>query len=310
MKRTALLINASRGGIVDETALKAALDAKKLAGCALDVYETEPPTNRWFADMENVVVTPHLGASTTESQTKVALEIAESVRLALAEGIYVSPVNLPISDPAHLPDVLPFIALAERLGVLLRALEDGACSAITLELGARTMTESKVMQASVLKGILSGETDVPVTLVNAPLVATERHVRLAVVDRSSHSDESATISIEGKFGRRTRRVSGVVDPAGQGRIRSIDEFTTDLAPEGRVLIFTNRDRPGVIGATAGVLGKANINIAAWLLGRKKRGGTALGLVSVDDPVPGPIIKKLGALPNMGKVVQVDWSQSA
>ncbi len=309
MKPSALIINASRGGIVDEAALQEALKAKRLAGCALDVFETEPPTNRWFADMENVVVTPHLGASTEESQTKVALEIAEAVRLALAEGIYSSPVNLPISDPSQLPNVLPFIALAERLGVLLRSLEDGACSGITVELGAKTMSESRVIQASVLKGILSGETDAPITLVNSPMVATERHIRMAVADHSGHSDEAAMIAVEGKFGRRTRRVAGFVDAAKVGRIRLIDDFAIDLVPDGRVLIFTNRDRPGVIGSVGGILGDAEINIAAWLLGRRKRGGTALGVVQIDDPVPAPILKKLGALPNMGRVVQVDWSSA-
>lgn len=309
MKSNALIINASRGGIVDESALQEALKAKRLAGCALDVYETEPPTNRWFAEMENVVVTPHLGASTEESQTKVAMEIAEAVRLALAEGIYASPVNLPISDPAHLQNVLPFIGLAERLGVLLRSLEDGACSALTVELGAKTIGESRVIQASVLKGILSGETDAPITLVNSPMVATQRHIRLAVVDHSSQSDADSTVAVEAKFGRVTRRAVGIIDPAKVGRIRLIDDFTVDLVPEGRVLIFTNRDRPGVIGAVASILGDAEINIAAWLLGRKKRGGTALGLVQIDDPAPGAILKKLGSLPNMGRVVQVDWGSS-
>lgn len=306
MKPNALIINASRGGIVDESALQEALKAKRLAGCALDVYETEPPTNLWFTEMENVVVTPHLGASTEESQTKVAMEIAESVRLALAEGIYASPVNLPISDPAHLANVLPFIGLADRLGVLLRSLEDGACSAVTVELGSRTIGESRVIQASVLKGILSGETDAPITLVNSPMVAAERHLRVAIADHSGQSDADNMIAIEGKFGRRTRRVAGIVDPAKVGRIRQIDDFAIDLVPEGRVLIFTNQDRPGVIGAVGGILGGAEINVAAWLLGRKKRGGTALGVVQIDDPAPGPILKQLGALPHMGRVVQVDW----
>jgi D-3-phosphoglycerate dehydrogenase len=309
MKSSALLINASRGGIVDENALQQALKSKQLAGCALDVFETEPPTNRWFAEMENVVVTPHLGASTEESQTKVALEITESVRLALAEGIYVSPVNVPIADPSRLPEVLPFIGLAEKLGVLLRSLEDGPCGAITVELGAKSIGESRVIQASILKGVLSGETDAPITLVNSPMVAAERHIRLAVVDHSSQANEAATIAVVGKFGRRTRRVAGLVDPGRVGRIRSIDDFAIDLIPDGRALIFTNQDRPGVIGAVGGILGEAQINIAAWLLGRKKRGGTALGVVTIDDLVPGPIVKQLSSLPHMGRVVQVDWGES-
>ena len=310
MKPTALLINASRGGIVDERALQHALESNKLAGCALDVYETEPPTNRWFAEMENVVVTPHLGASTEESQTKVALEIAESVRLALAEGIYINPVNLPISDPSKLPQVLPFIELAERLGVLLRSLEDGPCGAITVELGSKTIIESRVIQASILKGFLSGETDQALSLVNATPVAADRHIRLAIVDHSSQSAEAETIAVEGRFGRRKRRVVGVVEPGRGGFIRCIDGFAIDLAPKGRVVIFANRDRPGVIGAVASILGEANINIAAWLLGRKRRGGTALGVVVVDDPVPETILKTLGLLPHMGRVVQVDWEHAS
>jgi D-3-phosphoglycerate dehydrogenase len=310
MKPSALLINASRGGIVDEKALQQALQSKRLAGCALDVFENEPPTNRWFAEMENVVVTPHLGASTEESQAKVALEIAESVRLALAEGIYIGPVNLPIADPAQLQDLLPFIGLAERLGVLLRSLEDGPCHAITIELGALAIAESRVIQASMLKGFLSGETDAPITMVNSTMLAAERHIRLAVADHCSQADAAGMIAVQGRFGRRVRRVAGQAEPGRPARIRLIDDFAIDLAPDGRVIIFTNRDRPGVIGAVGGILGEAQINIAAWLLGRKKRGGTALGVVSIDDPVPGPILKQLGSLPNMGRVVQVNWGHSA
>jgi D-3-phosphoglycerate dehydrogenase len=310
MKRSALLINASRGGIVEEAALQKALKAKQFAGCALDVYETEPPEDRWFAEMDNVVVTPHLGASTQESQTKVAVEIARSVSVALTKGIYVNAVNLPIADPSNLQTLHAYLELAERLGILLRALEDGPCAALTVELGAATIAEARVIQAAALKGILSGETDAPITLVNAMPLAAERHIRLAVVDRSMESTAAASLTVKVRIGRVTRAARGAVESNRTGRIQQIDDFTVDLVPKGRALIFSNRDRPGVVGAVGGVLGDAGINIASWLLGRRKRGGTALGVVTVDEPVPGDVLDTLGQLPNMGRVVQVDWEQAA
>jgi D-3-phosphoglycerate dehydrogenase len=310
MKRSALLINASRGGIVEEAALEEALRAKRLAGCALDVYESEPPANRWFADMDNVVVTPHLGASTEESQTKVAVEIAQSVRLALTQGIYINAVNLPIADPANLQSLHPFLALAERLGVLLRGLEDGPCGALTVELGAATIAEARVIQAAALKGFLSGETDAPITLVNAMPLAAERQIRLSVVDHSMQPAAATSLGVRANIGRKQRFARGVVESGRTIRIQQIDDFTVDLVPKGRALIFNNRDRPGVVGAVGGVLGDAGINIASWLLGRRRRGGTALGVVAVDDPVPADVMGALGQLPNMGHVVQVDWEQAA
>ena len=306
MKKGAFLINASRGGIVDERALHEALASGRLGGCGLDVFESEPPSDLWFTGMDNVVVTPHLGASTAESQTKVAIEIAEAVRDALRSGVYRNAVNLPIRDPSDLARLLPYARLAEQLGVLLRGLEDGPCGSLSLELGAQTAGESRLIVAAALKGFLAPETDHLATLVNATQIAHDRHIKVPVIDQSNQAGLAATIALEGLFGRRHHHVSGVVDNNAEPRIRQIDEFPIDIAPVGRVLIFTNRDRPGVIGDVGAVLGRAKINIASWVQGRKQRGGTALGVVAVDDPVPGPILKQLSGLPNMGRIAEVDW----
>lgn len=306
LKKSSLLINASRGGIVDEDALHKALAHGRLAGCALDVFTTEPPTDPWFAGLDNVVVTPHLGASTAESQTKVAIEIARAVRTALLDGIYVNAVNLPIRDASDLPRLLPYVKLAERMGILLRALGDGPCSSITLELGSQTVSDAKLIASAALMGFLGLETDAPITLVNASQIAAERHISIPVIDQGARPNLSTTIAIEGHFGRVKRLVIGAVEGGRTPRIRAIDEFLIDIAPAGRVLIFTNRDRPGVIGAVGVLLGKAKINIASWVLGRRQRGGTALGIVTVDDPVSPRVMKELIQLPNMGHVVQVNW----
>lgn len=306
MKPSALLINAARGGIVDETALARALRAGRIAGCGLDVYASEPPADRWFAGMDNVIATPHLGALTSESQTKVGIEIADAVRLALTEGVYRNAVNLPIADASDLPRLQPYIDLAERMGRLLRALGAGPVNALTLELGAQTTSESKIVAASALKGLLSAELDEPVTLVNAQAIAASRHLEVAVVDHGAKADEATQMTMTGRFGRQKHRVVGVVESGDQLKIRQIDDFGLDISPEGRVLVFTNRDRPGVIGAAGAVLGHANINIASWILGRRRRGGKALAVVTVDDPVPAVVLKELGTLPNMENVTQVDW----
>jgi D-3-phosphoglycerate dehydrogenase len=308
MKKTALLVNAARGGIVDERALAKALTDGQIAGCALDVFAKEPPDDHWFGQLENVVVTPHLGASTAESQTKVAVEIAQAVRRALVEGVYVNAVNLPIADPSDLPRLLPYLKLAEKIGLLLRMMETGACDTITLELGSQTISEAKLVTAAAVRGFLSPQTDTSITMVNAMAIAAERHVRVAVIDQSADEEYSNAIAIDAKCGRHTHRVTGVVENGAALRLRQIDEFPLDIQPCGRVLIFTNKDRPGVIGAVGALLGKAKVNIASWNLGRRQRGGTALGIVAVDDPVPQRVIDALGELPNLSNVVQVDWGE--
>lgn len=310
MKPTAILINAARGGVIDEAALQRALTSGQIAGCALDVFEDEPPADQWFSEMDNMIVTPHIGAATVESQTKVGIEIAHALRRALLDGVFQNAINLPVSDVSDLPRLQPHINLMERMGRLLRALESGACDAVTFELGAETIGEADLMVAAGLKGILSSEIATPVTLVNAAQLAKDRHLRVATIERDARGAKSpmaATIVLEGKFGRTKRRIVGEIENGQTPKIRQIDDFPLDLIPTGRVLFFDNRDRPGVIGAVGVVLGKAEINIASWVLGRRKRSGTALGVVTVDDPVPPSVIKELRALPNMGTVVQVDWN---
>ena len=308
MKKTALLVNAARGGIIDEKALASAMTDGRIAGCALDVFEKEPPENHWFDTHENVVVTPHLGAATAESQTKVAIEIAQAVRRAFVEGVYVNAVNLPIADPSDLPRLLPYLKLAERAGLLLRMMEAGACDSITIELGAQTHHESRLVTAAALKGFLSPQTDTAITMVNAMTIAAERHVKVAVIDQTTDNELASSISVEAKIGGLLHRVTGVIEHGSSLRIRQIDEFPLDIAPSGRVLIFTNEDRPGVIGAVGALLGAARVNIASWNLGRKQRGGTALGIVAVDDAVPDAVITDLGKLPHLGHIVQVDWGE--
>jgi len=308
MKPGAYVINTARGGIIDEGALKTALQRGTIAGCALDVFEHEPPNDRWFAGMDNVIVTPHLGAATTESQTKVSIEIAQAVCRALLEGIYQNAVNLPVGDISDLPRLQPYVDLVERMGRLLRALESGPCETLTIELGSASGGESRLMIAATLKGFLSAEVEETITLVNAAQTAAERHLKVATVDRSNMEAHTATIALEGQFGKKKRRIVGVAETGRTPKITAIDEFPLDLIPSGRVLIFTNQDRPGVIGAAGVVLGRAKINIASWVLGRRHRGGTALGIVTVDDPVPAAVIRELSDLPHMADVVQVTWDE--
>jgi len=306
MKKSALLINAARGGIVDEKALADAVRAGQIAGCAMDVYATEPPADRWFTNSDNVVVTPHLGASTAESQTKVAIEIAQAVCMALTQGIYASAVNLPVRDPSDLPRLQPYLQLAERLGLLLRALESGACEDLVLELGSQTASEARLVSAAILKGFLSAQTDEPITMVNAPTIAAERHMKTAIINSAQEQDQANQIAVTARFGRQNRRVVGIVESGKSLRLRQIDDFPLDVPPVGRALIFTNKDRPGVIGSVGALLGKAEINIGSWNLGRRQRGGDALGIVAIDDPVPKSILEQLTQLPNISRVVQVDW----
>ncbi len=307
LPRHAVVLNLARGGIVDEGALVEALSAGRVAGAGLDVYAVEPlPADSPLRQMPNVVLTPHLGASTTDAQRSVAMEACVAVRDALVTGDLSAAMNAAGVGGAEWRDMRPHLALADRLGRLGRALLPGALTSLELRYaGAREEAARPLLLAALqgaMRDVVEGRT---INLVNAQHVAGERGIETASthVDSRSELGEEVELRLEG--GDRAIRVVGALLGETHGRIIRIGAFRVDVAPRGMLLVLRNRDVPGVIGRVGTLLGEAGVNIAEYHQARLQVGGEALAAVSVDGRIPAEVIERLSALPEILDVRQVD-----
>ena len=307
MKRGALLVNAARGGIVDETALLAALREKYLAGAALDVFADEPlPKNHPFRTLDNVVLTPHLGASTTEAQQNVALEIAGAVRAALLDGDYTAAVNVPALGGEEMRRARPLLDMAERLGVLGFALADGPLKRVEVRYAGTTVPTLRPIAASALIGVLSGVVGRgEVNFVNAMHLAAARGIELRQVrlDPDRSFSEYIEVAVTTANGPGERRVAGALLGEGHPRVVRIGDFHVDIVPRGTIVVLRNRDVPGVIGRVGTLLGDARINIGEYHQARLAAGGEALAAISIDGKLDGATVDALRKLPEVVEVRQ-------
>ncbi|OGR82869.1 MAG: phosphoglycerate dehydrogenase [Elusimicrobia bacterium RIFCSPLOWO2_01_FULL_54_10] len=294
MKPDCRLINCARGELVDEPALVAALKAKKIKGAALDVFSAEPPKTKDFLTLDNVVLTPHLGASTEEAQVKVAYELSLALRDFFDRGVIRNAVNLPSVEPELLERVTPFIKLSEALGTFIAQVVEGGMEEIRVEFaGDFSPPMRNLLNLSAVKGILSSAMgEGAVNWVNAMPIAKDRGIRLEDASTTDTRDYTALITLKVKTDKQTRSVSGTILTSGKPRIVRIDEMSVDIVPEGHMIIFTNIDQPGVVGFIGTLLGKNNINIAAFQVGRKQAGGEAVSVLNVDSPVPAPVMDEI------------------
>jgi D-3-phosphoglycerate dehydrogenase / 2-oxoglutarate reductase len=275
------IINVARGGIVDEEALAEALRTGQVAGAALDVFSTEPTTDSPLFGMPQVVVTPHLGASTREAQDKAGDTIAEQVGLALAGEFVPFAVNVSAAEASE--TVRHFLPLAERLGEIYTALAEGLPKTLEIEYAGQIAdSDTRILTLSVLKGIFGGVTDEPVSYVNAPRIAAERGVEVRDTSTATVHDYVNLISIRGG----DHGIGGtLVGLRGEPRIVMLDGHTIDLPPAKHMLVVRNDDRPGMIAFVSGALSDANINIDDMHLGRSERGEAALQVIATDVSVP-------------------------
>lgn len=283
MKQEARIINCARGGIIDEAALLRALKSKKITAAALDVFEKEPPKDTALLKLDNLVVTPHLGASTEEAQVKVAIEISEAVRDALLERGIRNAANYPCLEPEVCKILNPYISLAEKIGLFSGQLIEGRMSAVRIEYkGEITKMDCAPLTLALMKGLLSPMLQESVNFVNALSLSKERGIKVNEV-KSPESEEFANlVSVEVKTDKGARQVSGTLFTNKQMRIVKLDDFYVEAVPKGAMLIIYNLDKPGVIGDLGTLLGKHNINIAGMTFGRKKRGGSAITLLNIDS----------------------------
>lgn len=295
MKPGARLVNTARGGIVDESALAKAIEDGRLGGAALDVFATEPTTDSPLFALDHVVVTPHLGASTVEAQDKAGTTVAEMVRLAL-KGEFV-PYAVNISAGAEVSEIVrPFLPLAERLGTLLAGLaESGVREVECAYLGRIAESDTRVLTLGILKGILRGVVNEPVSFVNAPMLAKERGLAVSEMRSTVSQDYVSLISLRADTDAGPVKVGGtLLGKKNAERVMQIDDFDVEIAPAEHMIFFTYTDVPGVIGTVGTILGEHHVNIGTMEVGRKSEGGQALMCLTVDAPVPSEVLEHIAA----------------
>jgi D-3-phosphoglycerate dehydrogenase len=301
MKPGARIINCARGGLVDEVALRAALDAGQVAGAAFDVFTVEPATTNPLFGHPSVVCTPHLGASTTEAQENVALQVAEQMADYLLNGAISNAVNFPSISAEEATRLRPFVKLAEQLGSFAGQVTETSLKAVKLiyeghvaAMNTRALTSAAI--AGLLKPLLQD-----VNMVSAPIVARERGIAVDETKRDAESDYESLITLTVVTERQERSVQGTVFADGRPRVVSIKGIKMDAEFGPSMLYITNADKPGFIGRFASILGDAGINIATFHLGRQSAGGDAISLVEVDGAVPPGVLRKIQSIPHVQRV---------
>jgi D-3-phosphoglycerate dehydrogenase len=296
MKDGVRLINCARGGIIDEKAMYDGLVSGKIAGAALDVFESEPPFESPLLTLDSVIVTPHLGASTVEAQKNVAISVAKQCLAVFAGEPAKYAVNVPMVPPDQQELMEPFAYLAERMGKLATQLVEGRLGEIDITYGGDLAQNrfTKYITRAVLKGILDPVLREPVNFVNAEYVTKERGIKVAETktEASSGFKNLITLTVKTDVGEET--VSGTVFSKDRIRITSIGGYTMDMVPEGSVIISRHLDKPGVIGRASTILGAAEINIAGMQVGRKKPGEEAIMVLNVDSDVPAAVMDEIRA----------------
>jgi D-3-phosphoglycerate dehydrogenase / 2-oxoglutarate reductase len=298
MKKGVRIVNCARGGLVDEAALYEALKNGHVAGAAFDVFVTEPATENPLFALPNVVCTPHLGASTSEAQENVALQIAEQMSDYLLRGAISNAVNFPSISAEEAPKLKPFVALAEKLGSFAGQLTETGISKVQLAYeGAVAQMNTKALTSAALAGLLRPMLG-DVNVVSAPVVAKERGIVIEEVTREMPEDYESLITVTVTTERQSRHVSGTVFADGRPRIVNIKGIRMDAEFGPSMIYITNRDKPGFIGKFSSTLGEAGINIATFHVGRDAPGGNAVALIEIDGELPETVLTKVRALPQV------------
>ena len=292
------IVNCARGGLVDETALRAALDSGHVAGAAFDVFTTEPATENPLFGHPNVVCTPHLGAATSEAQENVALQVAEQMSDYLLKGAISNAVNFPSITAEEAPRLRPFIALAEKLGSFAGQLTESGLERVRITYqGEVAGMKTKALTSSAVAGLLRPML-ADINVVSAPSVARERGIVVEEMIREADGDYDSLVTVAVETERGERAVSGTVFADGKPRIVDIKGLKVDAEFAPAMLYVSNEDKPGFVGRFATTLGEAGVNIATFALGRDKPGGQAIALVQVDGEVPADVLARIQTIPGV------------
>jgi D-3-phosphoglycerate dehydrogenase len=298
MKKGVRIINCARGGLADEAALRRALDSGHVAGAAFDVFVEEPAKANPLFGHPNVVCTPHLGASTSEAQENVALQVAEQMSDYLLSGAITNAINFPSISAEEAPKLKPFVALAEKLGSFAGQLTESGLSKVQLTYeGAVAQMNTKALTSAALSGLLRPMLG-DVNVVSAPVIAKERGIVIEETTREAAGDYESLITVRVVTDRQSRHVSGTVFADGRPRIVNIKGIRMDAEFGQSMIYITNLDKPGFIGKFSSTMGDAGINIATFHVGRDAPGGNAVALIEIDGELPPDVLARVRALPQV------------
>ncbi len=305
MKQGVRIINCARGGIINEKDLYDAIVEGQVAGAALDVFEKEPPENNPLLTLDNVICTPHLGASTKEAQENVAIAVAEQIVDYLVNGTIRNAINFPSIPADQVSKLQPYINLAEKLGGFAAQIFEGGATEITIEYqGDASKINTAPVTIAAIKGFLTPILEETVNFVNAPIIAKERGIEVKELKTSDEGDYQSMIALRLRAKDKESYVAGALISKKDPRIVCIDKFKVEIVPEGELLFMYNNDKPGVIGNIGTLLGKNKINIARMHFGRETPGGTAISVVSIDTHASQKIMNEIKKLPNILSIKQI------
>lgn len=306
MKETAYVVNVARGGLIDEDALYRALKEGKIAGAGIDVFVKEPSTDLPFFELDNVVITPHLGASTEEAQEKAGVSVARSVRLALAGELVPDAVN--VAGGVIAADVRPGIPLMEKLGRIFTALSHDSVTQIDIEVaGEIAVHDVKSLELAALKGVFKDIVSEQVSYVNAPLLAEQRGVATRLITSTESPEYRNVLTLRGALsdGSQISVAGTLTGPKQIQKLVAVNGFEVEIPISEHVLVFIYQDRPGIVGQVGQVLGENGINIAGMQVARRTEGEQALCLLSVDSTVPQNVLATVGTLIGASTAREVD-----
>jgi D-3-phosphoglycerate dehydrogenase len=299
MKPKAFLINCARGEVIDEDALCEALKNKKIAGAALDVYSKEPPFDLKIMELENIVLTPHLGASTEEAQSNVAIEIAHCIKDALLGRAIRNAANYAQLDPETYKIIYPYIGLSQMMGKFLSQIIEGGVKELKIfYVGGISTYKTGVLASAFTAGFLYKQLGQDVNNINALEVAKERGVKVEQIKIQEEEEYVNSIRVEVITDKEKRVLEGTLFANKEARFVKLDDVYIEVPPSEFMLVINNLDKPGTIGFLGTVLGKHSINIAAVNLGRRTSGDIALTILNLDNPVDEKVIKEILANPNI------------
>lgn len=308
MKPTARVINVARGGIINEEDLYQAVKDGVIAGGAVDVWTEEPMTENPLFELPQMVVTPHLGASTEEAQINVALEVAEEIRRVLLGLPVHNAVNIPFIQPEIMEKARPFMTLSEKLGKLAAYLADGPIRETDIKfIGDFKSLDLRPLTNSCLKGLLRPiMDDAVVNYVNAPVIARERGVNVVYVKSEEATDYMNKLVVSIRGDNWSHQISGTVFQNNDVHIVEIDEYALDIRPEGHLVLAPHKDQPRVVGLVGMVLGDNDVNIAGMQLGRREQGGVSLMILNVDNVVSNQVLEQLQEIPAIHKAAYLNF----
>ncbi|HEX8124019.1 MAG TPA: phosphoglycerate dehydrogenase [Allosphingosinicella sp.] len=295
------IVNCARGGLIDEVALKEALDSGHVAGAALDVFVEEPAKDSPLFGTPGLVATPHLGASTTEAQVNVAIQVAEQMAEFLVRGGVTNALNMPSLSAEEAPRLRPYMALADKLGSLVGQLSHGPIAGLSIEAeGAAAELNMKPITGAVLAGFMRIHSDT-VNMVNAPFLAKERGLDVREIRHDRETDYHTLLRVSAMTSAGDRPVVGTLFANSSPRLVEIFGIRVEAELEGEMIYIVNEDTPGFIGRLGTLLGEEGVNIGTFSLGRREAGGEAVALVSVDGHIGPELVQRLQALPGVKTV---------